>query len=69
MIKLLTIVLESVSVGEKIDLIKTIDKVQEAKKELEDQGAKFDELLYISILRLCATRKEDYWGRQIDHFL
>ena len=66
MIKLLTIVLEAVSVGEKIDLIRTIDKVQEAKKELEDQGAKFDELLYISILCLCATRKEDYWGKQIE---
>ena len=47
MIKLLTIVLEAVSVGERIDLIRTIDKVQEAKKELEDQGARFDELLYI----------------------
>ena len=49
MIKLLTIVLEAVSVGERIDLIKTIDKIIETKKELEDQGAKFDELLYISI--------------------
>ena len=48
MIKLLTIVLEADSVGEKIDLIKTIDKVIETKKELEleDQNAKFDELLY-----------------------
>ena len=66
MIKLLTIVLEAVSVGERIDLIKTIDKIIETKKELEDQNAKFDELLYISILCLCATRKEDYWGKQIE---
>ena len=33
---------------------------------MKDQGARFDELLYISILCLCATRKEDYWGKQIE---
>ena len=36
-----------------------LDKVQEAKEELEDQGTKFEELLYISILCLCATRKDE----------